>query len=366
MTITILDFVVISSSALGYFISINLLTSHLYRNKANKYLSTSLFLINSIMLLGRYDPNGGILEFLKDLMWEFLFPVTLFIYFLIQLNHSYLKKKWRNWLYLPFFATSIIDIFFDLDFVFKMYSLPFSENNSTIQFFYITEEISSFFYSIILIIWSRNLIENSSSISKEKKKWLLRFNLFLIFAHVIWFMQVLEDIYLDSEYSLNLLWFLISILSWWILYYGIFKLQIVIQRDEIHEHLKLNNLKKTELKEKKTITSTSTKVMNQFYSLMEDEELYKNPLLSRLDLANQLGISESYLSQIINQETKKSIIQLVNEYRIESAKNQLREPALYKYSVEAIGIESGFKSKSAFYNVFKTLVGTSPGEYRKQ
>lgn len=97
---------------------------------------------------------------------------------------------------------------------------------------------------------------------------------------------------------------------------------------------------------------------------MEEDELFKNPLLSRLELATQLDTSESYLSQIVNQELNKSIIQFVNDYRIEAAKSLLQDPVFDKYSVEAIGLEAGFKSKSAFYNAFKTSLSVSPGAYR--
>jgi len=98
---------------------------------------------------------------------------------------------------------------------------------------------------------------------------------------------------------------------------------------------------------------------------MEEEELYKNPLLSRLDLATRLGTNEGYLSQIINQEINKSVVQFINEYRIEASKNLLHNPAFNKFSVEAIGMEAGFKSKSAFYKTFKTSLEMSPGAFRK-
>ncbi len=99
--------------------------------------------------------------------------------------------------------------------------------------------------------------------------------------------------------------------------------------------------------------------------VMDEEELYKNPLLNRLDLATRLGTSEGYLSQIINQEINKSIIQFVNEYRIEAAKNLLQDPIFNKYSIEAIGMEAGFKSKSTFYNTFNASLNMSPGAFRK-
>ncbi|GAA4276722.1 hypothetical protein GCM10022259_14460 [Aquimarina mytili] len=143
-----------------------------------------------------------------------------------------------------------------------------------------------------------------------------------------------------------------------------FKLQIVVQKDEIHQYLVSKKTNKTEVK-KKISKTTISKIINELYALMDDEELYKNPLLSRLDLATRLGTSEGYLSQIINQEINKSVIQFVNEYRIEAAKNLLHDPVFNKYSIEAIGMEAGFKSKSAFYNAFNTSLDMSPGAFRK-
>lgn len=93
MNNTLLDFIIIAGAVLGYFISISMLTTTFYKNRANNYLSISLFLLSSISLLGWYDADEGIFELLHATTWGFLIPVTLFTYFLIQIEHRYLKKK---------------------------------------------------------------------------------------------------------------------------------------------------------------------------------------------------------------------------------------------------------------------------------
>jgi AraC-like DNA-binding protein len=361
---TILDFVIVTSGAIGYFISISLITTSFYKNRANNYLSLSLFLLTSTTLLGWHDPEEGIFGLLHSIMWEFLVAVTLFTYFLVQIQHKHLKKNWYKWLYFPFFSTLIIEVFLHLDFNFNLYNSSFEEEGYVVQLFYSLEDGLSFLYNVVLIFWGRNLIKRSNDISEGKRRWLLKLNLFLICIIAIWLLSNLEDDLFDSEYAINFLWIILSFLSWWILYYGVFKLQIVVQKDEIYQYL--TSIGANSAQTKKGINkATTSKIITELYALMDEEKLYKNPLLNRLDLATRLGISEGYLSQVINQEINKSIIQFVNEYRIEAAKELLNNPVFNKYSVEAIGMEAGFKSKSAFYSTFNTNTGISPGAFRK-
>ncbi|WP_108808016.1 helix-turn-helix domain-containing protein [Aquimarina spinulae] len=354
MNKTILDFAIVASGIIGYFISISLITTSFYKSRANNYLSLSLFLLTSLTLLGRYGAGNAVLAFLNYIMLDFLVAVTLFTYFLIQIEHRYLKKKWYKWLYFPFFSSLIIEIILHLDSIFNLYNSDFA-----VLVFYIKDN-TSFAYNLFLIFWGRNLIKNSNTISEEKRRWLLRLNFLIVCIIASWLLFIL----FNSEYVANFLWIIISFFSWWILYYGVFKLQIVAQKDEIHEYLASKRTNGTQTK-KKINKTTVSKIITQLHILMDEEELYKNPLLSRLDLATRLGTNEGYLSQIINQELNKSVIQFVNEYRIEAAKNLLQDPVFNKYSVEAIGMEAGFKSNSAFYNTFKTSLAMSPGAFRK-
>ncbi|WP_109435434.1 MULTISPECIES: AraC family transcriptional regulator [Aquimarina] len=359
MNITLLDFAIIVSGSIGYFISIALITSSFYKNRANKYLSLSLFLLTTLTLLDWCDLENYLSQFLNNVMLDLLFGVILFTYFLIQIQHNYLKKKWYKWLYAFFFISVIIEIlvtFFHA--IFNFYNPDFDGWVYYIKYF------GSFVYNTFLIFWARNLIKRSNTISEEKKRWLLRLNLFIICIVISWILSHIESYVFDSEYTTDFLWILISFLSWWILYYGVFRLQIVVQKDEIHQYLVSKKTHSNQAK-KKISETTVSKIINQLYIVMDEEELYKNPLLSRLDLATRLGTSEGYLSQILNQETNKSVIQFVNEYRIEAAKNLLLDPVFNKYSIQAIGMEAGFKSKSTFYNAFNTSLGMSPGAYRK-
>lgn len=86
MNKTILDFAIVASGIIGYFISISLITTSFYKSRANNYLSLSLFLLTSLTLLGRYGAGNAVLAFLNYIMLDFLVAVTLFTYFLIQIE----------------------------------------------------------------------------------------------------------------------------------------------------------------------------------------------------------------------------------------------------------------------------------------
>ncbi|NRB49023.1 MAG: AraC family transcriptional regulator [Saprospiraceae bacterium] len=97
-------------------------------------------------------------------------------------------------------------------------------------------------------------------------------------------------------------------------------------------------------------------------ALMEQDQLYRNPKLKLPDLAAQLSISPHQLSQLLNDNLGKSFNTFVNEYRVEAACRQISE--LEHLSLEGIGFEVGFSSKSTFYATFKKMVGTTPAKYK--
>ena len=359
MNATILNFIIITSGVLGYFLCLALVTTSFYKSRANNYLSLSLFLLISLTFLGSwFDKKNHILHFLSLSMSEYLVAATLFVYFLIQIDHKYLKEKRFKWLYAPFIISVIIEIILHLDSVFHLYVSDFA-----ILVDY-TKIFTVFGYNFFLIFWGRYLVKKSTTISKEKKRWLLRLNFFIICIIICWILSIIEISIDETEYNAHFFKIIPSLLSWWILYYGVFKLQLIVQKDEIHQYLRSKKTSNTNAKRKINETIVS-KTLIQLYALMEEEELFKDPFLSRSDLAIRLETNEGYLSQIINQETNKSVVQFVNEYRVKAAQNLLHDPVFNKYSVEAIGMEVGFKSKSAFYKTFNSSLGMSPGAFRK-
>ncbi|WP_136667564.1 helix-turn-helix transcriptional regulator [Flavobacterium sp. H122] len=108
---------------------------------------------------------------------------------------------------------------------------------------------------------------------------------------------------------------------------------------------------------------TVNEISQQFLLAFETNKLYKNPNLTLPLLAQNLNVRPQVLSQYINDNLNRSFTQLINEYRIEEAKRLLKEETNFK--IDAIGLECGFNSTSAFYSSFKKITGITPSNYSK-
>ena len=110
----------------------------------------------------------------------------------------------------------------------------------------------------------------------------------------------------------------------------------------------------------------SQQLVEELQQLMTQDKPYLDSQLSLPQLAEKLGVSANYLSQIINEQLEQNFFEFVNGYRIEEAKGVLNDAQRGKENILTIALESGFASKSSFYTAFRKQTGLTPGAYRKQ
>lgn len=85
--------------------------------------------------------------------------------------------------------------------------------------------------------------------------------------------------------------------------------------------------------------------------------------LTAAALGNEIGISQGYLSQLIKKETGKTYSELIQQKKLEKAKELLR------YSEKTVGEiaqETGYSDYYYFTKTFKRLTKMTPSEYRKK
>ena len=94
-------------------------------------------------------------------------------------------------------------------------------------------------------------------------------------------------------------------------------------------------------------------------------KVYRQPSLTLDALAQQLSTKQKYLSQIINEYYGKSFTDLINQYRIQEAKQMLRDQDTSQKTILEILYEVGFNSKTSFNTAFKNSTNMTPTEYRQ-
>ena len=115
---------------------------------------------------------------------------------------------------------------------------------------------------------------------------------------------------------------------------------------------------------KKIATDEAGLLIESLHSVMKEKLFHKNTNVKLKDIAKELHISSHQLSQLLNDNLGKSFAMFINEHRIDEAKKLLQENN--QFTLEAIGFEAGFSSKSTFYATFKKVVGVTPSAYKKQ
>jgi len=103
-------------------------------------------------------------------------------------------------------------------------------------------------------------------------------------------------------------------------------------------------------------------LVNKLEKLMIEKQLYRNANLTMPEVAKYLAVSTPLLSQLLNDNLKKSFSLFINEYRITAAKKLLTGEKTIK--MEVISEKCGFNSQSTFYNAFKKITGSTPAKYR--
>ena len=360
MDINLLDLVILVSLAQGFVFGVGILLSKAFRSTPARLLAYSIMMIATIGLniwLSRWDFDEQyyfIDLFGDDAPWMLLYYVPLFLFFLESIQHPLRWSKRRWWLFFPFALFLLLNIFINLDVDFGWYAITGMEE--IMEIVYTAEFFVALAYSLFLASMSYWLVWRRQDLAEArvwlKKIWWISTGLILF-----WLLLVLlpSGLFGGDQTVDYLLWGAISGFIYWTAYKGLY--QFNLPQDE--------PLREIPAAEPRPFAPDNAHFL-RLEQLMQEEELYRNPSLGRDALAERLGISAGYLSQLINAVTGENITHYINNYRVEAVKKMIQDPDFAQYSLLALGEEAGFSSKSAFYTTFKKKVGMTPNAFRKQ
>jgi AraC-like DNA-binding protein len=213
--------------------------------------------------------------------------------------------------------------------------------------------------SIIFKHRKRILDEYSNIESNKKVTWLIFivifYNAFCFASVIIGAFSVFSDMAfpLTPVYNYSTLLLMVYILGFYGLKQEIIYTEIT-NEDKLHERYTKSQLS-TERKE----------IINQqIIEYFRKHQPYLNPNLSMDILSDSLKIPKHQLTEVLNVSIGKNFFQFVNEYRVEEVKKRLKKPK-QNFSIEAIGYDCGFSSKSSFFTVFKKITGKTPSQFKE-
>lgn len=226
-------------------------------------------------------------------------------------------------------------------------------------------------FSTVLLIYMWRLINQHSNevenqftqIEHKQFLWVKRFVFFgfiLFTLHFIRYFVDNSDAYRIFYASYNVF------MLYWASVHGLLQRDVVslISEDD-SETIPIKTWKETEAIDLPP-TDEQKKLVEQVDSYLKDSEVFIDKNLTIITISEALKIHPKRISKAINKVYDENFNAYINRYRVEKAEKLLTDKKPLNLSIEGIGTEVGFQSKSAFYSAFKRNTGTTPFQYKER
>jgi AraC-like DNA-binding protein len=267
-----------------------------------------------------------------------------FLYFYVKSEINQIKKLPRTWIWHLLFWLGVIAI---VGAVYPYENYPQLWGQTFIPFIYFQWGIYIAF-SVFLLKPLLKKIALKETL-KPFEKWVLAIwtGVLILFTSYVWaYLNITRGSYIAGALSFSL-----------IIYIVVF---ILLYRKKTND---LSSFSAQKYADKKLDENEAQLIIGKLTKAMTVKELFKNPNLKVNDLAREINISGHQLSQLLNDNLGKNFTLFVNEYRINEACNMLSKKT--NFTIDAIGDEVGFNSKSTFFAAFKKIKGVTPSVYQQ-
>jgi AraC-like DNA-binding protein len=350
-----------------YIIAIFLIIPLIYllrrRNEQNKTQTNYLLIIIFTLLLNNLGYSYSLYNFISlDIYYSFIIRIIHFI-FVYKYIASFQKEKPINPLYLysPLVFFSALNLInFSGYYIFDNEYLHYTELNSldlnivtfngSKDLFIATVFVQLFF---ILII-SKLVKEVLRKLVKGKKKfkayrdlivllylYVLSSSLSLIFSRIL----LALDLNFTVLFIFTKLLFLLSVII--LMLFPKYASHSISFK---HENIRLKS-------------SSDEKNYLRIVDILQKTQMFLKPEKNLSHLAINSKLNSKLIIKLIYDFESLSVTNYLIKLRIKYAKQKIAEGYLYKFSIEALLLESGFKSPQTFYRNFKKFEGITPKEY---
>ncbi|WP_282135463.1 helix-turn-helix domain-containing protein [Seonamhaeicola maritimus] len=243
-------------------------------------------------------------------------------------------------------------------------------SESRLSFFYLFEELFGVLYALILGIMSYVKINDIEEKLKEQftnfNESKLRFHKKLLILALIYCVVWLGVYSLSLAYNVSglyvyyFLWLFLAVVIHWVAWSGFINDDVLILG-----FISPQSLQNTS-RDKDVLIDDNNVYYQKLIKLMEEDKVFLNDHLSLSELADKVGISNSYLSLIINKKTNNNFYHFINAYRVNYFINLLKNQENKQFTILRLAYQSGFNSKSTFQASFKNQTGKTPSQFIKE
>lgn len=358
MNLNITDIMILAGASQGIFLSILLLL-----NKQNRLINSSLIISILIISLGLFNDlffrTGVVLEYISLAYilepFNMLFGVCIFIYIRNKIDGKFTWKKSDYLMLIPFVIYSL--------YYSSFYLLEYQEKYNQVLLFVDSgnafaenawEWILESIVNTAFLLMSLRLI-----VTKGKSHNISQLSIISLITYALLTIYTFETIV-----SISLI---CNVQIPDALNYFVYTLLVVLLFGFGYNELIASTIESKKATTKYNNSALSSSDLNKFSllldSLMKEKKPYLESDISIKKLSDLMGLQPYIVSQVINEGRKCNFSEFINSYRVEEAKQLLRNPDYKNYTLTAIGFESGFNSKTAFYTTFKRFTGTTPAKY---
>ncbi len=368
LNFNLLNIITLLGSVQGFLLCLLFVSSKRFHRTSTRFLVLLVFAISATNFISSL--NDIELQQIYPLVglcsnsWSFLIPFALYYFVQFLLEPTYRFQK-IDYIVAVLSSSQLMFQLFEIGW----YWLAADEVMRYTKTIYVvdrtTETLGLFYCLIVIVLILKKLKKykkHASGIQEKSIRWLKRTFVPIGILWVLWAIPL--GIQLLANNPQNGLFYPLklgmALIIYWLGY------SIYIYRDLWETTSAHDTTPDTKPTKNIELSSKTEAHYQKLLKMVQEEKLYQNAELNMTLLAEKTGLSNGYLSQIINQKEGKNFFDFINYYRVEEVKQKLNDAAFDHYSILGIALEAGFKSKSTFNAVFKKFTGQTPSKFRKE
>jgi AraC-like DNA-binding protein len=349
----------------GIVLGIILLVLNFKRSRSSFFLG--LFLLVFSLKLGYFIPGGLNLEksypqlFLLPFNFSWLLFPLFFIY--TQQVSFFSNQPTKYWILIPGLLSFVAQLY--------IYFLPYESKMEILTYgwYYAVFTYMGIFYAWAIGLWNLKLLQRHrievqnvfSLIESKELQWAKYFLIYSLFTSVI-----IHILYFISQhnYYFKIIFSVFDLLAiYWIFYHGISQRNVL---SYLSDSVAYVGSPKMDVMEKTTPSAVLDELNvlgEKIDQYMMSSESFVNAELTIIELSEKLKEHPKRISMAINTVFNQNFNSYVNGLRVKKAIALLKNNEFDHLSIEGLGREVGFHSKSAFYAAFRKTTGTTPANF---